>query len=121
MLTHQASCLFSFPFRLSPIVMKNGNVNPPNIQDNSVFNSSLSYNLSFTAIALAVHDREENTFYAILAGINERVRLKKKWKIDVTRIGPKLKDEQKIYYCVPLKKREEKDDNHLRLHPDELW
>ena len=100
--------------------MKNGSVHSPSVQDNSVFNSSLSFNLSFTAIALAVHYREENTLYVILAGINERAQLKKKWKIDVTRIGPKLKDEQNIYFCVPLEKREEKDDNHLPLDASKL-
>ncbi len=113
-MTHQASCLFSFPFRLV-------NVYPPNVEDNSVFNSSLSHNVSFTAIVLAVYDLEERTLYAILASKTEKVRLQKKWKVPATRIGPKLKDGQKIHFCVPLKKREEKDDNHLLLDADGLW
>ena len=111
---------FSFPFRIPPIVMKNGNVHPPNVQDNCVFNSSLSHNVSFTAIVLAVHDLEEKTLYAILAGINERAQLKKKWKVAATRFDRKLKDEQQIYFCVPLKKREENDDNHLLLDANGL-
>ncbi len=52
-----------------------------------------------------MHDREENILYAILAGINKKVLLEKKWKVAATRFGPKLKDEQEIYFCVPLKKK----------------
>ncbi len=101
--------------------MRNGNVHPPNVEDNSVSNSSLSPNISFTAIVLAVHDLDEKTLYAILASKTKKGRLQKKWKVAATRIGPELKIRQNIYFCVPLKKREEKDDHHLRLRPDELW
>ena len=120
-MTHQASCLFSFPFRFLATGRKSANVHPPNVEDNSVFNSSWSHNVSFTAIVLAVYDLEGKTLYAILANETKKGRLEKKWKVPATRIGPKLKDGQKIHFCVPLKKREEKDDNHLRLDNSVLW
>ena len=98
------------------------NVDSLSVVDKSViFNNSSSLpNVSFAAIVLAMHDLEKENLYAILADINERAPLRTKWKVDVTRIGPELKNGQKIYFCVPLKKREEKDDNHLRLDVNEL-
>jgi hypothetical protein len=102
-------------------VKKNANVHPPNVEDNSVFNSSLSHNVSFTAIVLAVHDLDEKNLYAVLASTTKKGRLQKKWKVAPTRFGPKLKDEQKIYFCVPLKNREGKFDNHLRLDANVSW
>ncbi len=121
MFTHQASCPFLFPFRFFQIGRKSANAHLPNAEDNSVFNSSLSHNISFIAIVLAVHDLEEKTLYAILASKTKKGRLQKKWKVAATRIGPELKNQQKIYFCVPLKNREGKFDNHLPLDANALW
>ncbi len=100
---------------------KNANVHPPNVEDNSVFNPSLLHNARYTAIVLAVHDLDEKDLYAILASTTKKGRLQKEWKVAATRFGPRLTHDQKIYFCVPLKNREGKFDDHLRLSANVLW
>ena len=83
--------------------------------NNSVFNSSPLLDIVFDAVVLAIHNSQKSTLYTILAPASKRVALKNKWMIDPSGIGPKLKVGELVYFCVPLEKREEQEDDHMHL------
>jgi hypothetical protein len=69
---------------------------------------------------LAIHDPKKETLYTFLAGFDKKVRLEKKWNFEPSSIGRKIKVGQSIFFGVPLKTKEEKDNNRMKLKADEF-
>ena len=97
-------------FRISPIAKKTDSSSLPNVVDNSVVNQSLTHNLRFHAITLAMHYFEEKIIYAVLAPKTAQDDIKKKWNV-TEYLSLRLKSEQQVFICVPLKRH----TSHLPL------
>ena len=98
-------------FRISLITKKTPGAPLPNVECNNVFNQSLTHNLRFNAIALAVHYLEKKTLYAVLAPKTAQGDLREKWNVAGSRLSLRLKNGQEIFICVPM----DKDTTHLPL------
>lgn len=96
---------FSSTFRLGLIAKKTDSAPLPNVQNNNVVNQSVTLNVTHVAIALAVHNVEKKMLYVVLAEKTAQHYLEKKWKISGSRLTHRLKNEQDIFFCVPLDKR----------------
>ena len=103
--------LFLPIFRISPITKKTDSAPLPNVECNNVFNQSLTHNLRFNAIALAMHHLEKYVLYAVLAPKTARGDLKEKWNVAGLHLSLRLKSGQEIFICVPM----DKDTTHLPL------
>ena len=90
------------------------------IPNDSVFNSSSLPNISYNVVVLAVHNPQKNILYTILAPFNKRAAVKSEWMVDPSPVGEQLKVGQLVYFCVPLEKKEEKDEDHMRLDADKF-
>ena len=95
-------------FRISPIAKKTDTSLLPDVVDNSVVNQSLTHNLRFHAIALAMYYLEEKIIYAVLAPKQDAI--KKKWNV-AEYLNLRLKSRQQVFICVPL----ERYTSHLPL------
>ena len=73
------------------------------------------------AIVLAVHETGSSpkTLRAVLAPKVVKPRLHSKWKVEPLRFMKRLKCEESIYFCVPMKDTTE--SYHLSLEDYTLW
>jgi hypothetical protein len=69
---------------------------------------------------LAIHDPKKETLHTFLAGSDKKVPLEKKWNFEPTSIGPKIKVGQSIFFGVPLKTKEERENDRMNLDADKF-
>ena len=102
--------------RINSITKKTPDAKLPNVEEASVVNQSSSPSHGFSAIALSGHHPEQKILYAVLASWLSREDLRRHYKVDASRLGPRLQINDMVHICVPLKE----SSTHLSLVDDTL-